>query len=106
HSVLPVLYNAIGLDYQLQGQYDKAADMYMTSIKTAKRILPDYLAVPYNNYGSLMSLFPDNSSKDVEQGLYYLDIAEKIAEKENDIQSVICVLCNKAKISRDAGRYL
>lgn len=99
-----VVYNALGKLRQLQDRYEDAGRYYMLSIPVAARYMPDYLATVYNNYGSLFSALPD-SLMSYERSMYYLDKAEQIARKTNDLRIMTCVLCNKAKLYRNQKRY-
>jgi len=105
YPVLAVVYNAMAKIFQLQGAYELAGTYYMKAIPIARQYFPDYLATLYNNYASLLLFFPSAKTADNRQGMYYLDEAGKIAARYNDLRTITCVWCNKAKIYRDQGRY-
>lgn len=102
---LAVVYNAFAKTLQLQEQYERAGNYYMKAIPLAQKYDQPYLATLYNNYGSLLFTLPDDSVANNARGLYYLDKAEHIARKYQDMKIITCALCNKAKIYRNQRRY-
>lgn len=104
-GTLAVIYNAQGKISQLKEQYERAGNYYMMAIPVAQQYMPDYLATIYNNYGSLLFSLPQDSVANNQKSLYYLEKAEQVARKHNDLKIITCVLCNKAKIFRNQKRY-
>ncbi len=104
-GALAVIYNAQAKISQLKEQYELAGSYYMKAIPLAQQYMPDYLATIYNNYGSLLFSLPQDSLTHNSKSLYYLDKAEQVARRYNDLKIITCVLCNKAKIFRNQKRY-
>lgn len=102
---LAVIYNARAKISQLKEQYELAGNYYMQAIPLARQYMPDYLATIYNNYAALLLNMPQDSLDHNKKSLYYLDKADEVARKYNDQKIITCVLCNKAKIYRNQGRY-